>query len=146
MGVVMRLALLLPRDRYSVPLTRRVLDAALGVLGVSRDCRSDIGLVVGEACANVVEHAQEGNGFEVTITIEDDRCVIDVADDGVGLDLAEFERTAVDGDAVGPDAETGRGLRIIRVLADAVELRKRAPRGVTLRIIKLLRQATPATV
>jgi serine/threonine-protein kinase RsbW len=120
----------LPRDRASVPLTRRVLDAALAMLSVTHDCRADIGLVVGEACANAVEHAGAGAEYDVTITIKEDRCVIDVVDQGGGIDT-------LDRPAPGPADESGRGLRIIGALADVVEAR-RQPHGAGLRIVKTL--------
>jgi serine/threonine-protein kinase RsbW len=131
----MRLALSLPRDRSTVSLTRRVLDAALTVLGIARDCRDDISLAIGEACANAVEHADEGSAYQVTVTVHEDKCVIDVVDDGTGLDPNALPVE------VSPDEETGRGLRIIRALADAVEVRRRQPRGASLRIVKLLTRA-----
>lgn len=115
MAVEVRLAMSLPRDRATVPLTRRILDSALTVLGITKDCREDIGLAVGEACANAVQHAEHGADYGVTVTIQEDRCVIDVVDDGVGLDAGELTEA-------GPEDETGRGLRIIRALADVVEL------------------------
>ena len=127
------LTLSLPRDRQTVPLTRRVLDAALTLFSVSKDCRSDIALAVGEACANAVEHAATGAEYRVTVSIHEDRCVIDVVDDGVGVDAVETPE-------VGPDDEAGRGLRIIRALADVVELRRGNPRGAALRIIKRLKR------
>lgn len=139
MGMEIRLTLSLPRDRSTVPLTRRVLDAALGVFSVTRDCRDDIGLAVGEACANAVQHADLGADYQVTVTIQEDRCVIDVVDEGVGMDAAGTEGH----DAV--DAEGGRGLRIIHALADMVEFRRQQPHGVALRIVKMLARVTPAT-
>jgi serine/threonine-protein kinase RsbW len=132
-----QLTLSLPRDRSTVPLTRRVLDAALGVFSVTRDCRDDIGLAVGEACANAVQHADLGADYQVTVTIHEDRCVIDVADEGIGMDQAAPE-------AESPDAESGRGLRIIHALADMVEFRRRQPHGVTLRMVMMLTRASPA--
>ncbi|HEV2256167.1 MAG TPA: ATP-binding protein, partial [Streptosporangiaceae bacterium] len=42
----------------SVPVTRRVLDRCLETLGVTPDTRADIALALGEACANVVQHAE----------------------------------------------------------------------------------------
>jgi serine/threonine-protein kinase RsbW len=135
-GMEVRLSLSLPRDRSTVPLIRRMLDAALAVFSVTRDCRDDIGLAIGEACANAVEHAAVGAEYEVTVTIHEDRCVIDVVDEGVGL-----ETTATPAPA--SDAETGRGLRIIHAIADIVELRRGHP-GMALRIVKLLTRTTPA--
>jgi serine/threonine-protein kinase RsbW len=135
----LRLSLSLPRERSTVPLTRRILDAALAVFSVTKDCRADIGLAVGEACANAVQHAESGADYHVTVTIMDDRCVIDVVDDGFGgIDGADTRD-------VGPEEESGRGLRIIRALADVVELRPGNPRGVALRIVKILSRTVPAT-
>jgi serine/threonine-protein kinase RsbW len=139
MTMEVRLTLSLPRDTSTVPLTRRVLDAALAVFSVTRECRDDIGLAVGEACANAVEHAETGADYQVTVTIEDDRCVIDVVDEGSGLETTERPEA-------GPYDEAGRGLRIIRALADAVELRRVHNRGVGLRIIKILARTRPATI
>jgi serine/threonine-protein kinase RsbW len=138
MGMQVQLSLALPRDRSTVPLTRRVLDAALAVFSVTKDCRDDIGLAVGEACANAVQHAEVGADYHVTVTIAEDRCVIDVVDEGSGLE-------STDSPEPGPYDETGRGLRIIRAMADAVELRRVHNRGVGLRIIKILTRSRPAT-
>ena len=143
MGMEIRLSLSLPRDRSTVPLTRRVLDAALGVFSVTRDCRDDIGLAVGEACANAVQHA--GADYQVTVTIHEDRCVIDVVDEGVGMS-ADAVPSAESAPSADPDiAESGRGLRIIHALADMVELRRHQPHGVALRIVKMLTRVSPAT-
>ena len=141
MGMEIRLTLSLPRDRSTVPLTRRVLDAALGVFSVTRDCRDDIGLAVGEACANAVQHADAGEDYHVTVTIHEDRCVIDVVDEGLGIEAAQTADAGLD---AGADAESGRGLRIIHALADMVELRRHQPHGVALRIVKMLTRVTPA--
>lgn len=137
-----RLTLSLPRDRSTVPLTRRVLDAALGVFSVTRDCRDDIGLAVGEACANAVQHADLGLDYQVTVTIHEDRCVIDVVDEGIGMESVLDGNPPAD---VPVDAESGRGLRIIHALADMVEFRRHQPHGVALRIVKMLTRVTPAT-
>jgi serine/threonine-protein kinase RsbW len=136
-GMEIRLSLSLPRDRSTVPMTRRVLDAALAVFSVTKDCRDDIGLAVGEACANAVQHADNGADYEVTVTIQEDRCIIDVVDEGDGILEDEVPDAA-------PDAEAGRGLKIIHALSDVVELRRRQPRGMVLRIVKLLTRTTPA--
>ena len=139
MSMEVRLSLSLPRDRSTVPLTRRVLDSALAVFSVTKDCRADIGLAVGEACANAVQHAESGADYHVTVTILEDRCVIDVIDDGIGVSAVHAE-----GPEPGPDDESGRGLRIIRALADAVELKTGDPRGAAVRIVKFLSRTAPA--
>jgi serine/threonine-protein kinase RsbW len=138
-----RLALSLPRDRATVPLTRRVLDSALTVLDITEDCRDDIGLAIGEACANAVQHAKQGTEYGVTVTIHDDQCVIDVVDDGAADNAPATVSAVPEAD---PDDETGRGLRIIRALSDAVELRRRSRGGVALRIVKTLTRQPRAAV
>jgi serine/threonine-protein kinase RsbW len=137
MGMEVRLSLSLPRDRSTVPLTRRVLDAALAVFSVTTECRDDISLAIGEACANAVQHAEVGADYHVTVTIAEDRCVIDVVDQGAGVESTDTPEP-------NPDEEAGRGLRIIRALADAVELRRDQHRGAGLRIIKILTRTRPA--
>ncbi|MEV0133621.1 ATP-binding protein [Dactylosporangium sp. NPDC050688] len=134
----------MPRDRSTVPLTRRVLDAALGVFSVTRDCRDDIGLAVGEACANAVQHADLGADYQVTVTIHEDRCVIDVVDEGVGMEAVQAAESGAATDDPATDSENGRGLRIIHALADMVEFRRHQPHGVALRIVKMLTRVTPA--
>jgi serine/threonine-protein kinase RsbW len=64
--VAFRLALRLPRDASTVPLVRRMLAQALTTLGVADECRDDIGLILTEACANVVEHAWDADDYEVS--------------------------------------------------------------------------------
>ena len=55
-----KVALSLPRDAASVPVTRQVLDCCLDRLGVAADTRADIALALSEACANVIQHAGPG--------------------------------------------------------------------------------------
>jgi serine/threonine-protein kinase RsbW len=126
-----RLALYLPRDAVSVPLTRRILVAALASLGVTEDCRADIQLAVAEACGNVIRHAGPADEYEVTVSFDDEQCTIDVVDRGPGM-----PETAVPVEPA-PDEESGRGLHLIRMLADRFDLRSDA-RGTALRFVKRL--------
>lgn len=107
------LDLLLPRDAASVPATRRILTAALDALGVEDQICGDIEMMLTEACTNVIEHAAEGIDYTVRAAIQDRRCVIKVIDAGHGFDA---DRVPV------PDsvAEHGRGVMIMRALADDV--------------------------
>ncbi|WP_131741471.1 ATP-binding protein [Actinomadura roseirufa] len=107
------LDLLLPRDAASVPATRRILDSALRALGVDDQICGDIEVMLTEACTNVIRHATEGDDYTVRVTILDRRCVIKVIDSGGGFDPGGVP----DPD---PGAEEGRGLLIIRTLADDV--------------------------
>ncbi|GAA4291439.1 hypothetical protein GCM10023178_64450 [Actinomadura luteofluorescens] len=105
--------LVLPRDVASVPATRKLLDAALAALGVEGHIRDDIEMMLTEACTNVIKHAEHGADYTVRATIQDRRCVIKVIDSGTGFDAALVPLPD-------PAAEQGRGLMIMRALADDV--------------------------
>ena len=74
-----KMALYLPRDAASVPVTRRVLDRCLETLGVTPDTRDDIALALSEACANVVQHAGPGEEYQVQVSARNKQCVIEAA-------------------------------------------------------------------
>jgi serine/threonine-protein kinase RsbW len=116
--VEISVALSLPRDVASVPLSRQVLDSCLETLGVTPDTRNDIALALSEACANVVLHAGPGDDYAITAATRRGRCIIEVVDNG---------RRA--GAAVPPPrgpasalAENGRGLQIIGAVVDDLTL------------------------
>ena len=134
------LALNLPRDAASVPLTRRILDAALSSLGVIEDCRDDVQLALSEACTNAVLHAQASLNFQVLVTFDEEQCVIEVVDDGPGIEPGDG------GSPAGATDVSGRGLRIIQLVADRVEVEQRQAGGTLLRFAKRLRWSkdTPA--
>ncbi len=73
-----KLVLYLPREAVSVPVTRQVLDSCLQTLGVTPDTRADIALALGEACANVIQHAGPGEEYEVQVSARNRRCAIEV--------------------------------------------------------------------
>ena len=77
-----KMALYLPRDAASVPVTRRVLDRCLETLGVTPDTRDDIALALSEACANVVQHAGPGEEYQVQVSARNRQCVIEVVNAG----------------------------------------------------------------
>src|SRR2546430_628582 len=101
-----RLALFLPRDAVSVPLTRRILVAALASLGVTEDCRADIQLAVAEACGNVIRHAEPAQEYEVSVAFDAEQCTIEVVDTGQG-------GVALDEPRPPATEESGRGLHLI---------------------------------
>ncbi len=128
------LVLRLPRDATSVPLTRRVLDAALASLGVTEDCRSDVQLALSEACTNVIRHADSSQDYQVQVGFDERQCTIEVSDNGPGIDADPDLSAAM----ASPLDESGRGLRIIALVVDEVEVRPRRPTGTVLRFVKRL--------
>jgi serine/threonine-protein kinase RsbW len=128
----MRLSLDLPRESGSVPLVRHILSAALGTVGAAQRCSDDILLALAEACANAVTHAQPADNYVVSVQIDAQQCLIEVQDSGAGFDQSAVRAARSD------LAESGRGLDIIRAVADRVDLRTSNPTGVTLRFVKRL--------
>ncbi|GAA3336154.1 hypothetical protein GCM10020358_07180 [Amorphoplanes nipponensis] len=112
----------LPREVDSVPAVRRLLRCALSAFQVDRQDGDDLELALTEACANVVKHATGADGIEVSLDVAEDRCAIDVADNGAG-----FDASAVDDPE--PNSERGRGLFLIRALSDNVRMQSTPRRG-----------------
>jgi serine/threonine-protein kinase RsbW len=120
----MSVRLHLPREADSVPAVRRLLRCALTILHVDRQSGTDLEIALTEACANVVKHAAGADRFEVHLDVAEDRCAIDVLDNGSG-----FDPDADNGDASpAADSERGRGLFLIKALSDNVRMHS-APRS-----------------
>ncbi|QLJ05942.1 ATP-binding protein [Streptomyces sp. NEAU-sy36] len=109
----------LRREAASVPLARRLLLGTMETVGVDPEISYDLAVALGEACANAVEHGGSGGtpaGYRVTAYLDGERCRIEVADSGPGFAHTRRSRPAR------PDAEHGRGLCLIRELADHVRI------------------------
>ncbi|GAA4917349.1 hypothetical protein GCM10023334_018880 [Nonomuraea thailandensis] len=131
------MALRLPRDAASVPLIRQMLDGTLRSLGVEPQVRDDIELMLTEACSNVIKHAGPSDDYTVSASVHDHLCVIKVVDNGDGFDprnVAEPE----------PGSEHGRGLQIMRALADDIRFTNRQEHGSVVCLEKRLRYAPGA--
>src|SRR6266536_3312835 len=102
------MALFLPRDVASVPVSRQVLDGCLGILGVTPDTRTVIALGLGEACANVIQHAGPGAVVKVP------------------------------GEMPPPTADRGRGLKIMDAVVDNLRLTGNRRQGTTVHFEKPL--------
>ncbi|MFF4418173.1 ATP-binding protein [Streptosporangium sp. NPDC001559] len=126
------ITLRLPRDAASVPVIRQLLDAALRALGVEPQVREDILLMLSEACSNVIQHAIPSDDYMVSTELFSDRCVIKVIDTGEGFDFSGTQ-------APSPTSEHGRGLLIMRALADDIRFTSRPERGSVVCLEKNLR-------
>jgi serine/threonine-protein kinase RsbW len=111
----MSVRLNLPRETGSVPAVRRLLRCALAMLHVDGSYGADLEIALTEACANVVRHARGAEKFEVRLDVGDDRCSIDVLDDGAGFDVSAV-------DEPGATSERGRGLHLIKALGENVRM------------------------
>ncbi|MGH2731233.1 MAG: ATP-binding protein [Actinomycetota bacterium] len=131
MDVVFHLCL--PHDAASVPIVRHLCRQALSVLGVSATCVADIELAATEACTNVLKHAEQTAGpYEVDVEIAGDVCHIDVGD-GV-----RFDHSGIGLDPAALDAETGRGVHLMRALVDSLEFVSGPKEGTRLHLVKRL--------
>jgi serine/threonine-protein kinase RsbW len=156
----------LPRDAVSVPISRQVLDSCLETLGVTAGTRADIALALGEACANVIQHAGPGEEYEVRVSARDWRCTIEVVNTGSpdqsaadgadtvdGLNVSDGsavngspvngsgrpgDELPADDDPVARLPEHGRGLEIIDALTDNLRLTGDGHRGTTVHFEKTL--------
>ncbi|MEV4638805.1 ATP-binding protein [Actinoplanes sp. NPDC049548] len=112
----------LPREVGSVPAVRRLLRCALAAFHVDREAGHDLEIALTEACANVVDHASGADSIQVRLDLAEDRCAIDVTDNGAGFDADAVEA---------PDnrSERGRGLLLIKALSENVRMHSTPRRG-----------------
>ncbi len=104
----------------------------LDSLPLNRDDCFDTALAVGEALSNAYDHACDAVGCTMSVTAYADRVVVDVNDCGCGYEIASGEEP--------PESrERGRGIRLMRMLVDSVDVSRRTDaRGTRVRLIKLL--------
>ena len=100
-------------------------------LSFSRDAVYDTALAVGEALGNAYDHAG-GTACVLNVRAYRDRAVIEVCDGGCGFELAPDEEP--------PEREErGRGIKLMRLLVDSVEVQRRTDGpGTMVRLIKLM--------
>ena len=128
-----KLTLALPRDELSVPVVRSVLRSSMQVLGIDADVIADIEVALTEACTNVLDHATDGEEYEVSAGIDGDLCIIEVIDRGEGFDASDKGHAVADA-----AAEGGRGIQLMRALVDKVEFTSRAQVGTVVHLEKQL--------
>jgi serine/threonine-protein kinase RsbW len=92
-------------------------------------------LALGEACANVIQHADPSDEYEVRVRLAGSRCVVEVIDTGRGFDAAGLDQVQSDQVAT---AEHGRGLQIIDALAENLQITNRRQHGAMIRFEKTL--------
>ncbi|APY87426.1 ATP-binding protein [Streptomyces alfalfae] len=143
----------LRREAASVPLARRLLIGTMETAGVDPDVSFDLSLALTEACANAVEHGgaaapgSTAGAYRVTAYLDGEKCRIEVADSGPGFPKASRGRTAATParQTAAHTDEHGRGLCLIRELADHVHCGNRPGRGAVISFDKILkwREDTP---
>ncbi|MBN6055720.1 ATP-binding protein, partial [Nonomuraea sp. RK-328] len=99
--------------------------------------RDDIELMLSEACSNVIRHAAPSDEYTVSAGVRDDLCTIKVIDTGGGFDPRKVSPAS-------DTAENGRGLQIMRALADDIRFTNRNENGAVVCLEKRLRFAPEA--
>ena len=109
--------------------------ALLKTLPFTSDQKFDIELAVGEAIGNAIDHACE-KGVLTTVSAYPDRVVIDVSDCGGGFSVSDEEEPP----ETGQFAERGRGVKLMRLLMDAVSIQEKpSGNGTVVRLVKMMR-------
>ena len=128
--------LTIPAKPEYITLGRLALTALARLRPFPEETLSDLKLALTEACTNSVRHAYDDGRegiVEIVYELQEDRLVVEVADDGGGFDPHLGE------DAAGGElSEGGLGIAIIRAVTDEVELEERASGGARLRFVKFV--------
>lgn len=132
--VTMTLGLELPGEPSTVALVRHVIEVALRDLGVDEDVLADVVLALSEACANVIWHSGDQEGYAVRVEVDDGRCVVQVTDRGRGPGRAMSEH-----DVPHPLAVRGRGLSMMRAVMDSVVVEAPPSGGTSVQLVRTLR-------
>ena len=115
-----------------LPYYRHMVSEMLLGLSLGDDARFDTALAVSEALGNAFDHA-DAQGCSMNVSAYSDRVVVEVYDRGAGFELSADE------DVV-PTEERGRGIKLMRMLVDSVEVsRRRDCTGTVVRLVELLR-------
>lgn len=129
-------------DPSALGEVRRRMGELLSRTKLTPDEVFDLTLAGGEAMGNAVDHTC-ATGVLLTLTIYPDRAVVEVTDCGEGFELAaDEEPPAADDPGASPDVlERGRGIKLMRMLADSVEIRRKPTGDGT--IVRLVKMCTP---
>ncbi|WP_306367687.1 ATP-binding protein [Nocardiopsis sp. CC223A] len=113
----------LPRRAYTVAVVRDILGTLLFRGGLCRGCVDDFLLAASEACANAVEHGGPTSDYRVDAEIDRQWCEVRISHTGRAPDpeaLAARFTSERPPPLPGPDAESGRGILLMRRLMDEV--------------------------
>jgi serine/threonine-protein kinase RsbW len=113
----------LPRQAYTVAVVRDIIGALLHRSGLCRKCVDDILLAASEACANAVEHGGSTPGYEVEVELAPDWCELQISHTGRAPGTAALVQKLTSEHVPLPslEAESGRGILLMRYLMDEVD-------------------------
>ena len=118
----------------NLPYYRHRVAELLESLPLRRDERYDVALALGEALGNAYDHAG-GVGCILTVQAYGDRVVLEVLDRGAGYSIDGASEPVT-------SEERGRGIKLMRMLVDNVEVARRTDgAGTRVRMVKLFSSA-----
>lgn len=121
--------LLLPAQPPYVSFARALLVTTTLRSGFADAQAGEMAVAMSEAYTNVIQHAKT-TWVTIRYALEPGAMTIEVEDDGEGFDTSILEQPYT------PEADTGRGMHIIRSLMDAVECRS-SPMGTVVRMTRM---------
>lgn len=107
----------MPLDVTVLPLVRARVRGFLEQDGLDEEIIEDVVLCVQEACKNAIRFSGSDHGVLIRVSMDGSSLRISVRDFGVGMNESLLARTPQ------PLAQSGRGLYIIRMIMDDVEVR-----------------------
>lgn len=145
MGAARIVELQIPPRRDYLAVARRFVTAAANIEAhLAEEQLSNLQVAVSEACTNAI-NAHEARGVSDAIAI---RCAVDagsvevvISDHGGGFDPAAVVALPEPGDPRRLDFESGLGLRLMRALADRLEIRTSAW-GTAVHVVMVARAGT----
>ena len=132
--MILNLSLNLPEDGAYVRITRRLCRTLLEELKVVEDDISDLEILIGELCTNVIRHAHDHDGhYQVISEFHADHVDLTVIETGEGF---TFQDVAAPGterpDTIGGGQRIGGfGMGLVAALADRLEFHRTDPHGTT---------------
>lgn len=95
----------------------------------------DLTLAGGEALGNAIDHTS-AEGVLCSLEVYPDRVIVEVTDCGEGIEVGEGEEPPAS--SAVRELERGRGIKLMRLLADSVEIYPKASgQGTVVRLVKL---------
>ncbi len=122
-------------DASHLAAARKRMEQLLNRTELTPDEVFDLTLAGGEALGNAVDHTG-AEGVLLSVWVYPDRAVVEVTDCGAGFELAADEEPPEGEESEA--CERGRGIKLMRMLADSVEInRKPSGQGTVVRLVKL---------
>jgi serine/threonine-protein kinase RsbW len=126
-----RIEIRIPRRAEFVRIARSAALAVASQMDFTYDIIKDVELVIGEACANAVEHVADESCDEILVrfSLGDDHLTMEVIDRGQGFDPERPDEADL-------DEPGGLGLLVIRQLMDEVTIECDPSTGTCVRMVK----------